>query len=400
MTERINEMDTHYSDSYFFSTDKQSELLREVEQMEANSRWIKDVTTNEIRLTAIDGPIYASEAISKYGLPAGETLDTASFGSKLVLHDYTNPFAEQHYLVRQIAVPSICREAKLEGSALGKMDRGTFATVINHALKVASGHTLMLERYGQIAALLSEQYEIMPISELLDISIEALQARFGELDFKSGTNEHEFTTATWELPDAQNDILTKYQNVLSNNAVSRCMPENFMPAVKFCSSDSGGSSAMLIPVFRLHSGTYYPLVKGVEIKHKKSSHGISKFRAEANEIYAKFEDSLKKVEKLAKIEVWHPQNAVISICNKYNIPKKYGTYALELVEKFAVGLPCLSAHDIYLCICEIVGYAQKHGVSSSYLFNLEENVARVVNCDWSEHDVSGTVAWKTTKKNP
>ena len=145
----------------------------------------------------------------------------------------------------------------------------------------------------------------MPISELLDISIEALQARFGELDFKSGTNEHEFTTATWELPDAQNDILTKYQNVLSNNAVSRCMPENFMPAVKFCSSDSGGSSAMLIPVFRLHSGTYYPLVKGVEIKHKKSSHGISKFRAEANEIYAKFEDSLKKVEKLASSERSH-----------------------------------------------------------------------------------------------
>ena len=52
MTERINEMDTHYSDSYFFSTDKQSELLREVEQMEANSRWIKDVTTNEIQLSA------------------------------------------------------------------------------------------------------------------------------------------------------------------------------------------------------------------------------------------------------------------------------------------------------------------------------------------------------------
>ena len=396
MTENgINEKNRRMSDGYYFSTRDESELLTEVMRMELHSRWIKDVKTSDLALSAIPGPIYATEAVSKYGLPTEETFETAAEGSMLILHD-NNELGASHYLIRGIAIPSVCREAKLEGSSLGKMDRITFADVINKAFNVTTGKTLLLVRFGKIAALLSEQYQIMPISDLLRISKEELRGRFGELRFKYGTNEHAFTSAVWELPDAQNDLLSKYQETLRKYAVSRCVPANFMPAVKFCSSDTGGSSACLIPFFKLNSGTYFRLGKGVEVNHKKSSHGISRFQKEAETIYAKFEDSLKTVEKLAKIEVWNPTNTVISICNKYGISKKYGAKALELVERYAIGSPCLSAHDVYLCICEVVGYAQKSGARNSFLLNLEENVAKIVNCDWSEHDVPGTVAWKTT----
>ena len=394
MTETVKEMDRRISDGYFFSTREESELIREVGEMEDRSRWIMNVRTSDLALSAIDGPIHAAEALARFGLPADEALDTAAAGSRLVLHDSSGPGTD-HYLVRGSAVPSICREAKLEGSALGKMDRATFARVMNEALKVASGRTLMLERFGKISALLSEQYEIMPVSELLRISREALTDRFGEIEFMGGTNEHEYTSAVWELPEAQNDLLCRYQEALRKHAVSRCVPADFMPAVKFGSSDTGGSSAFLIPVFKLRSGTYFRLSRGVEVRHRRSSRGIGRFRREAGELYARFGDCIEKVEKLAKTEVWNPANAVVSICNRFGICKKYGARALELVERFSAGSPCLSAHDVYLCICEVVGCAERAGAARSYLLNLEETVARIVSCDWSEHDVPGTVAWKS-----
>ncbi len=394
MTETVNEMDRRISDAYFFSTGEESELIREVAEMEERSRWIMNVRTSDLNLTAIDGPIYAAEAVSRYGLPAGETFETAAEGSRLILHDCSRPGAG-HYLIRGTAIPTLCREAKLDGTALGKMDRAAFARVMNEALNVAAGKTLMLERCGKIAALLSEQYEIMPVSDLIRITREVLADRFGELAFQGGTNEHVFTSAVWELPEAQNDLLCRYQETLRRYAVSRCVPANFMPAVRFGSSDTGESSAFLIPLFKLSSGTYFRLSKGVEVRHRKSSQGIGRFRKEAGELFARFEDSIRRVEKLAKTEVWNPANAVVSICNRFGICKKYGARALELVERFAAGTPCLSAHDVYLCICEVVGYAQKAGAARSYLLNLEEAVARIVNCDWSEHDVPGTVAWKT-----
>ena len=395
MTERANERDPRISDGYHFFTNSEPELFREVQEMERNSRWIENIETANLSLSPIDGPIFAMQAVARYGLSAEDTFDTASEGSRLIIHDI-NEFGSNHYLLREFAIPSVCREAKLEGSALKKWDKETFANVMNMAFKVASGKTLMLERYGRIASLFSSQYEIMPISELLEISKEVLEERFGEIRFKEGTNEHVYTTATWELTGAQNELMAKYEEVLRQAKTTRVFATNFMPAVQFSSSDTSGSSAFLKPVFLMKNGTPFHLGRGVEVNHKKSSHGISRFRKEAMGIYAKFEDNFKQLEKLAQVEVEHPANAIISVCNKLNIGKKHGTYAYELAERYSVGLPSLSAHDVYLCLCEALGNAKRNGATQNTLIDLEEKIAKAAFCDWKDHDVSGTVAWKST----
>jgi hypothetical protein len=184
-------------------------LLSEVQEMEDNSVWIADIRSAGMELEAMDGPLFAKDASERYHLNYELALDTADSGTKLILDT-----GGRYELLRETARPSLCETAKLFGSALGRMSPYLFAETINNGLTVAKGSTLMLMRYGKASALHSNAdggYQVMPISELLQITVDMIQRRFGTGDFIQGYNSHGFTTAIWELPDAQQKILEIYK---------------------------------------------------------------------------------------------------------------------------------------------------------------------------------------------
>ena len=381
------EYDIHNQDGYEFSTNEFDSLIKDINLMEKHSRWHHDIETCGLKLTDIEGPLLASTIARKYGMEYDMVFDCASDGSKLILHNWGDA-----WLVRACARSTLCSSAKLAGSALGRMSVKNFATVMNYGFDVATGKSLILERFGMVTAVHSANaggYEIMPISNLIDIATEELSARFGELDFKYGYNSHEYTSCIWELPEMKDDFAEKYQESLKN-AASHVISTDFMPCIRFASSDTGASRAQLVPMFKTSNGTYFRFVKGVAIKHeKKEKSGLDRFREEAKDIFAKFNESLEQIEKMSKIEVWNPVNAVISICKKYGIPKKFGSKVVEEVQHFGM----LSAHDIYLFLCETTNYAKEAGCGLGYIMDLEEALAKVLTADWAEHDVAGSVSW-------
>lgn len=376
-----------------FGRGESAELLNEVEAMEANSNWEEGVRSASLSVEAVDGPLFAKEAADKYGLDYDLTLDTADVGTKLIL----NINNDRHELLRDTAKKTLLNTAKIFGSALENMSPYLFAETVNNALSVARGSTLLLMRYGKASALHSNAdggYDPMLISELIKSTEGMIEKRFKIADFLEGYTSHSYTCAKWALPHEQKKILEMYRTAL--NGTTTYYPLNYMPALIFRSSDTQMSSAILEPVFYVPT-TDVPVrfVEGVNIKHLKRSGGssLAKFKAGIETVYAKFEASAKVIERLATIEVQNGTNAVVSLCNKYGIAKKYGDAARIRVERLTAATSCITAHDIYISMTEAIAEAIRAKASSKTVMDLEEKITKILYADWSEHDVTGLVAW-------
>ena len=360
--------------------------------MEDNSVWIADIRSAGMELEAMDGPLFAKDASERYHLNYELALDTADSGTKLILDT-----GGRYELLRETARPSLCETAKLFGSALGRMSPYLFAETINNGLTVAKGSTLMLMRYGKASALHSNAdggYQVMPISELLQITVDMIQRRFGTGDFIQGYNSHGFTTAIWELPDAQQKILEIYKKALAG--IGSRYTVNFMPAIRFASSDTAASCATLEPVFSVpKTNAYIRFADGVRIKHTKrgKESAMEEFKEQADAMFSKFEESAETISKLANITIYNGCNCVVSICKKLQIAKKYGESARIEMEHLTAGGSCVTAHDLYLCMTEVIAEAENCNASETVLRNLEEAIARIPRMDWAEHDVGGIVSW-------
>lgn len=368
-------------------------FLSEVTEMEANSEWVSGMRSDSVRVEAIDGPLFASELVSRWGLDQELAQETADIGTKLVLNDGKN-----YHLVRNTAFSTLCETAKLNGSALGRMAPYKLAETLNNGLEVARGHSLMLMRYGKASALhsgASRGYQPMPISELVSITENMIGRRFGASEFVRGSNTHAYTGALWELTDARENLLDIYRKALGRRTAIYDI-STFIPALRFGSSDTAQSCATLEPVFLVpQTNTPLRFVDGLRIRHSGSGgkNAMELFEAGVDNMFAQFEECAEAIVRLLDENIQYPENTVIGICKKLNIAKKYGEVAREEIERYVIRATNVTAHDIYLCLSSAAAEAERTGASAYVLNNIEDALARVLRLDWREFDVGGTVSW-------
>lgn len=372
----------------------QADFIAEVEDMEENSEWISGVPSNGLQLEAIL-PLEVFETAPKYNLDTALTMDTAESGTQLILD-----IGGQKMLVRKCAKDSLTETAKLFGSALGRMTANVYSETLNNGFSVARGNSKILQRYGKISSCHSDGdsgYAVMPIPDLVKITQAVLRNKFGEMDFQYGYNSHSFTEAVWHLPEAQNKLLTLYQDALDSVHSQSSYAINFMPAVRFISSDTSNSCATLQPMFELETSRYIHFCDGIKVKHSAKptgKYGLELYEESIAEIFAKFDESIEQIKKLATIDILYPENTVIGLCKKFGIAKKYGEAAREEVVHM-LGYGTVSAHDVYLAMTAVLQDAATKNVSKIIYNNLDEALSKIAMLqDWSEFDVGGVVAWK------
>ncbi|MBQ7673633.1 MAG: hypothetical protein IJT36_03790 [Alphaproteobacteria bacterium] len=365
-----------------------NELREETNKFMEDSQWIPGAISKKLLIEAFE-PIEAQEVAKNLGVNYDLVFDTGEHTQLLI----TN--AGKRYLLRDTAVDSILETAKINGSALGKISKDNLATILNMCLNVAKGDSLLLLRGGKICACLSDSiYKIMPIPELLDVTIKVLSDKFGETVFIEGSNNYRMTDCFWKFPEAQGDILEAYDDIVATHSKSMFGHSGFIPAVHFMTSDIGKCAATLIPGFLLKN-TFFRINDGIKVAHKRASSGddgIELYTKEIDKIFAKFADIEKTLAEMAKTEIENPINAFVGLCKKAGIPKKYVAEAYEDLERFACG-GSVYMDDIYLCISSCVGTAKRLGAPKSKQFELEENAAKILHMQWRDFDVPGIVTW-------
>lgn len=382
-----------YRDDYEYVTASEFDFLNEIEEMENNSEWIPDITSGDLALE----PIIPTDLLSPYPCTdidleiLQDTADTC--GTRLMLN-----YGYMKLPVRQCAKETLCETAKLSGYALGRMNPALYATTLNNGFSVARGSSLLLVRYGKLSSCHSDSdggYEVMPIPKLVRVTRDEVSKRLGEMTFKRGYVSHSFTDASWDLPDSRKRLNSVYKSALEQANGYTNYIIDFMPVIRFCSSDTSNACATIQPGFRMDNGEFLRFTEGIKVKHcrKQDKSAMTLFQEHTGEIWRKFEESTKEIANLSRITVVNTENCIVGLCRKFNIPKKYGDAAREQAARCTGSL---SAHDIYLIMTSaILGCAKSKGISFVYLTNLEESIAKIAHIrDWSDYDVGGTVAWK------
>jgi len=304
--------------------------------------------------------------------------------------------------LRDCAMPSLLNTAGISGPGVGRSAKNDLAVGLTAFLRGSRDKSQVLKRCGKVTAVLSQQYEYMPISELLDVC-EELEFTFGTMDFGSGLISHDMTAAEFTFPESVGMITKAYNAVLV--AAGRPATTAIMPVVQFRASDTSGEAAKLLTFLKF--GASMMPVGGVKVVHippmERDANGnrltcMDKFREEASQLFSKLEYDMNTLfPKMLDTRIEHPCNAFIKLCKYAGIPRMWGGVVEEDLRMNWPDYSGATFLDVYEALTEVTAVAIRSGQKpcSKRILDLEEGIAKIANnhAVWKRYDLPGSIGW-------
>ena len=159
----------------------------------------------------------------------------------------------------------------------------------------------------------------------------------------------------WEL-SGNPELVDAYQSALRQYGIKRRV---YAPALRLSTSDVAAKSVTISQMLLCDSNNQViNLGDPIRISHSGEA-DIEYFKEQLNQIYPRYKQAFENLERLLEIPIEHT-----------------------------------NAHEIYYALNEVLFFAACRGSGNAQLLRLEEKLMRMLKYDWSEFDVSGTVAWK------
>ena len=397
-------MKERFRDDYFVVTKDKEEFLSELSAIRADSEWIPSVPGNELQISSIL-PIEVTPMSIQYGIDAPVLLDTADRdGTQLLLHMGYN----QVECVRNTAYSGLLQTAVgLSGPGLSRLWKRSsqhFCECLNEFLRSQNGNLKLYKSCGKISGVFSSNYNEMEILDLITIAEEALEPDMGTAVFRSGHIEHSLTGCSWEFPEVEYELMKKYRDLIEEK--TKVYGINYIPVVELITSNTGASTASLIPMFCAPGKVPFRVGNGVRIRHDNrqigtaTGCGLEAFKDQAATMFSMFNDGIEALERMTHVTMANVQNAFISACNwcfGERLPRKLAAAALETFLELNGDEPC-SMYDLFMAISDINYEAEKANVTFDRKVEISECIARLLkHRNWAEFDIFGAVAWNGTK---
>lgn len=350
-----------------------------------NSRWIR-CPVNELNVEALDvnSANYANPSVFAADVGEEAIKDTTEhLGLALRVQG-------ELYPIRETAYKTLLDRAKIGGSILPKLKRKTLANVLNECLNLSKTEALVLIRDQKISAVHSgdkTDYSVLPIDGLLEKLTKKLDIRFPNSEFVQGYADHSMVSGLWKMPNQRKELLDAYIKALEHFG-DKTKLDKIVPGIRFITSDTGVASAK---VSALLLGGVYPIHIGgcIAVDHRHNT-TIENFDKALDQLFAKFGDSIKKLQKLLGVYLNYPVNAMTRICKNLALPKKASVEAIDMFEK-TYGGGIATAHDVFIAMQEILFNLKCENTPQSKLLSVEENMARALSLNWEEYDLAKAV---------
>lgn len=376
-----------YADGFSASFQGQQECLRFLREREENASW-HSLPTKEVRFEAIDeGSASGRVLYDWYRLQGkeGVILDTME-NTRLLLK-----MKDQVYPVRSCAIATILSRARISGHALSKVKKDVLARILNYCVSVASGNALLRLSDEKISAMHGgdeSEYAILAMPQLFEAITEQLDHDFTSYHFMGGHYEHAMVTAVWSFPD-NGELTDAYEETAKELGVSI---GNYVPAVRFSSSDVGISGANLYPMLLDEaSGRSIALGSALCLEHSNKA-SLEDFKKQLALLYPRYTDAIAQLGRLMEIGIEYPYQTMLRVMKRIGVTKRLAYRAAELWKAQNGEKPC-TAYDLYLGICEAEFLLQCDGASAPKVAQMEENISRALKVRWEEYDYAGDVKW-------
>lgn len=296
------------------------------------------------------------------------------------------------YPMRGTAYKSLLDRAKIGGTALPKLRRDVLASVLNECMKLHSSEALLLIRSEKVSAVHSgdiTDYSVLPVSKLLFTLQAQLDNRFEGNQFEGGYADHSLVSASWSMPGQKDELLETYSKELISEGKA-ALAAKLIPGVRFVTSDTGIASAKVSAILM---GAEHPIHIGgciaVDHRHRAT---VADFEKSLDQLFAKFGDSIAKLQKLLSVPLEYPINAMTRVCKKLSMPKKAAIEAISMYEMAYGGGPA-TAHDVFFAMQEIPFILKSQNTPESKMLVVEENMARALSLHWSDYDLAKAVEY-------
>ena len=358
-----------------------------VEQVKSSNWERLEVSQLQVAPLTTDSPLYSDMSAFADCVCEDAVKDTASNLGLAVKMD------GKYYPVRTTAYKGLLDRAKLGGTSLPKLERKELARMLNACLQLyPNARALMLIRGQKISAAHSGDeldYSILRMDQLVEALTAHLDKEYPGSVFHGGYSDHAFTNAQWLLNGKREELLGAYEQTLIAQGKGAIVSK-LTPGIQFSSSDTGHASAK---VSAMLLGGQHPIHIGgiLAIEHRRQSK-IEDFEKELNLLFAQLGDSIARLEKLTKVYLDYPGNAMTRICKKLTMPKKAALEAIAMFEMATGGAPA-TAYDIYMAMQEILFILKTDGFPQGKLILLAESMARALTLRWSDYDLAKAVNW-------
>lgn len=376
-----------YQDAYYTDFSALNSMVDYHQWQAKGSRWER-VPVNNLRVAPLDksSSLYYDRSSIASGVSGDAIEDTAESLKLALKHD------GQFYPLRDTAWKSLLDRAKIGGSALPKLEKEDLARILNSCLALHSAEALLLIRDEKVSATHSgdaRDYSVLEIDQLLETVIQKLDERFPGNQFDGGYSDHSISSASWKLPNHQEELLGTYKQSLKGTA-SAGIATRLMPGIRFCTSDTGVASAKMSALLL---GLQYPIHIGgmVSVDHRREAK-IDNFAQSLDMLFAQYGDSIAKLERLTTITLGNPVNAMTAVCKKLAMPKKAALEAIKMFEG-AYGDSSATAHDVFMGLQEIIFILKSEHMPEGKLLTIEENLARALTIKWPDYDYAKAVSY-------
>lgn len=368
-----------YADEFQTTFANVGDMMRFLTERGKASKWIRK-PTKSLRLIPLE------KELEQMGDVPEEILEDTDRNTQLVLK-----IKGDLYPVRKCAIRTILSRAGVSGTALRKLEKTTYARVVNYCLQVASGDSLIKVSDGKVSAVHggdAHDYCILDMKTIFEATMKYLHKEFKGSTYLEGSGmyDHFIVSAMWKL-GGKPELLDSYQEALNDHGIN-CRIE--APVLRLVTSDVAASGANLYPMLLCDSGNKtICLGSPIKLSHDKGA-TIEDFERNLERLYARYEATIKNISKLMDIEIANPVNCMRLIMKKLKIKQKITNETVELFQAQYGTSPC-TAHDIYFAMNEASFIAACEGMQGEYILNLEEDIAKALSFDWSEYDVSGMI---------
>ena len=161
-----------YADGFERSFAEVKDLLEFLAERGRNAKWIKK-PTNTLRLAPLEKEAQNLDAADA---SMEEILEDTEKNTQLVLK-----MRGESYPVRDCAIRTILSRAGVNGDGLRKLDKATYAKVVNYCLRVAKGDALIKIADGKVSAVHGgdkHDYCILDMKAMFETTCEYLNLNF------------------------------------------------------------------------------------------------------------------------------------------------------------------------------------------------------------------------------
>lgn len=392
-------------DEYYesFTSGEYSKLRNAQATLEGYTQWEDEIVSNQIQIQPLADPM---TALNKSTDPANTIPYDVLYDTTLNA-GLTIVYEGKEACLRDCAMQSLKNTAGIDGPGFNRVPKEKLAEGITCFLHGSRDKSKIMTRAGKVSAILSQQYQYMPGSKLLNIC-DSLQDTFGDAQFRGGSICHSMTVAEFEYPDSAPKITAAYNSALINAGKPQTV--QITPIIQFRASDTSNAAAMLITYLKLGAAQLLP-IGSVNVPHvaprEFDANGnriscLDKFQQEADGLFAKMEYDINDLlPKMLATHIDHPGNCFVGLAKYAGIPQKWGgLIEEELRMDWPDGSDCTFL-DVYEALTQVTALAVKDGHSpySTRVLDLEEGISKVarIRASWKKYDLPGTIAWSAPK---